>query len=357
MTFKNMIYMCSLFVFLPVWIGMIWVKVIKIKGTVASFMNAWILGLVTMFGVAQLILVPMIVRENTLTQAVQLWQLLLTVLAVISLLLVLKDFFVPSRKENREQKYTVKKHNYWVLIFGILAAVLIFIQAFIPMKYQHIDDDDSRFVAEEVSAVVHDTLLRDDPITVDFMYWDVGEVRKDLTSPWPMYVAMCCRIAGIEPAIFSHTYFPFFMIIICYVLYGMIGNVLFRGDKEKMFLFLILLSVFHIFDFTSTHTLSAMLLLRIWQGKAIVAGFIIPLLCYLFYRIFMSRTGGARWIGSLYVVGLASSLLSGMGIIIAPIMLAVYGIMDLIYARSLKRAFAIWMAAIPCGIYLIYYLI
>ena len=106
-------------------------------------------------------------------------------------------------------------------------------QAWIPYHYQHIDDDDARYVSEEVSAIVHDTLLVDDPITDEYMYWDVGEVRKDVTSPWTMYVAMCCKITGIAPAVFSHTFFPFFMIIICYVLYGMIGNVLFRGDAEK----------------------------------------------------------------------------------------------------------------------------
>lgn len=123
--------------------------------------------------------------------------------------------------------------------FGILAAALILLQAWIPYHYQHIDDDDARYVSEEVSAVVHDTLLVDDPITDEYMYWDVGEVRKDVTSPWTMYVAMCCKITGIAPAVFSHTFFPFFMIIICYVLYGMIGNVLFRGDAEKTALFLI----------------------------------------------------------------------------------------------------------------------
>ena len=96
---------------------------------------------------------------------------------------------------------------------------------------------------------MHDTLLVDDPITDEYMYWDVGEVRKDVTSPWTMYVAMCCKITGIAPAVFSHTFFPFFMIIICYVLYGMIGNVLFRGDAEKTALFLIVLSVFHIYLF------------------------------------------------------------------------------------------------------------
>ena len=58
---------------------------------------------------------------------------------------------------------------------------------------------------------MHDTLLVDDPITDEYMYWDVGEVRKDVTSPWTMYVAMCCKITGIAPAVFSHTFFTFYI--------------------------------------------------------------------------------------------------------------------------------------------------
>ena len=312
MIYKNLLYTGMLFVVLPVWFGLLWVWYLKIEGTVRKLCNAWVLGLASMFASGQILLVPMILGKRTLTEAVTLWKI-------------------------------------------FLAAALILLQAWIPYHYQHIDDDDARYVSEEVSAVVHDTLLVDDPITDEYMYWDVGEVRKDVTSPWTMYVAMCCKITGIAPAVFSHTFFPFFMIIICYVLYGMIGNVLFRGDAEKTALFLIVLSVFHIWNFTSTHTLSAMFLLRIWQGKAIVAGFILPLLMYLFYQIFMSEKQSMKWAAPLYALSFAAALLSGMGIIMAPVMMGLYGLLDGIYHRNLKRMLCIWIAALPCAVYMIYY--
>ena len=226
MIYKDLIYMCVLIILLPAWIGVLWVNRISLKGRLSRFCNAWMLGTVTMFAVGQIILVPMIFSERTLTDAVNLWKLLLTVLAVLSFLDVLCQKAVRSGDEERREAVFIRlprageelpekaaepagtlRENrnkaVWTVIFGVLAAVLIFIQAYIPMKYQHIDDDDARYVSEEVSAVVHDTLLKDDPITADFMYWDVGEVKKDLTSPWTMYVAMCCRIAGI-----ARPYFP-----------------------------------------------------------------------------------------------------------------------------------------------------
>lgn len=354
MIYKNIIYMCMLFVVLPVWIGFLWVWFLDVKGTFMRLCNAWMLGLVTMFAAGQIILVPMILTGKTLTYTIGLWKIILTVLCVLTLILLLKkqeDGENTRREETQRQKVGI-----WGTVFTVLAVVLILIQAWIPFHYQHIDDDDARYVSEEVSAVVHDTLLVDDPITDEYMYWDVGEVRKDVTSPWTMYVSMCCRISEIAPAVFSHTYFPFFMIVICYVLYGMIGNILFRGNVEKTALFLIVLSVFHIWDFTSTHTLSSMFLLRIWQGKAIVAGFILPLLMYLFYRIFQSEKQSMRWAVPLYAVSFAASLLSGMGIIMAPVTMGIYGFLDGIYYRNIKRMLCIWMAVLPCAAYMLYYM-
>lgn len=367
MTYKNIIYVFALFVILPAWIGILWVEFLKIRGKLAGFLNAWVLGLVTMLGVGQLILVPMVAMEQSLTNAVMVWKIVLTIPGLMSFFLALKwmrPMLLGEQAESTCAQTTDldtgdtqagKGRLSWKLVLCILAVILIFMQAYILAKYQHIDDDDSRFIAEEVSAVVHDTMLIEDPITVDFMYWDLGEVRKDLTSPWTMYVAMYCRIADVPPAVFSHTLFPFFMIIICYVVYGMIGSVLLKKDMEKVFLFLIFLSVIHIWGYTSTHTLGSMILLRIWQGKAVVAGFIIPLLFYLFYQILL-RKENQRWAAVLYVVSFAGSLLSGIGIVVVPVMVALYGIVDVICHRNWKKTLTVWLAATPCCIYLGYYL-
>ena len=354
MIYKNLLYTGMLFVVLPVWFGLLWVWYLKIEGTVRKLCNAWVLGLASMFASGQILLVPMILGKRTLTEAVTLWKIFLVIVSIVIMVILIRRCGILVTVENKLENKK-KKAGAWKIIFGILAAALILLQAWIPYHYQHIDDDDARYVSEEVSAVVHDTLLVDDPITDEYMYWDVGEVRKDVTSPWTMYVAMCCKITGIAPAVFSHTFFPFFMIIICYVLYGMIGNVLFRGDAEKTALFLIVLSVFHIWNFTSTHTLSAMFLLRIWHGKAIVAGFILPLLMYLFYQIFMSEKQSMKWAAPLYALSFAAALLSGMGIIMAPVMMGLYGLLDGIYHRNLKRMLCIWIAALPCAVYMIYY--
>ncbi len=367
MTYKTILSMCVLFLLVPAWFGIFWIKILNIRQSAQAVLTAWVLGITEMLALGQLALVPLVAGKFTLTTAVMVIKVLFTLAALLSFYTVLRvwgqrfdrgDVSVFSKTTVGKRQTTpgdkdAKKIG--TIFFLLLAVALILLQAWILARYQHIDDDDARFVSEEVSAVVHDTMLVDDPIEDAFMYWDVGETRKELASPWTMYVAACCRIVDTAPAIFSHTLFPFFMILICYGVYALIGQTLFAGDWEKTALFLIFLSALHIWDYTSTHTLGSMLLLRIWQGKASVASFIVPLLFFLFFQILRQRETG-RYPVVLYMVSFAGSLLSGIGIVIMPVLTAIYGIVDFCCHRNWKKTLLIWCSAAPCGLYLVYYL-
>ena len=237
MSCKSLLYMVGMFVFVPVWIGLLWTDFLKIRERASQLLHAWVLGFATMLATAQLVLVPFVMMQKTLTQALLLWRIILQILAVLSFVIWLgrragtaetvADAAAGTADGAGVQKKVCGKAGTWTIVFGILVAVLILLQAYIPARYEHSDDDDSRFVAEEVSAVVHDTMYREDPITADYMYWDTGEVRKDLTSPWAMFVAMHAKEGNMAPAALSHAYLPFFLILICYALYLLIGQVLF----------------------------------------------------------------------------------------------------------------------------------
>ena len=170
-----------------------------------------------------------------------------------------------------------------------------------------------------------------------------------------MFVAMMAYDGGIAPAVLSHADLPFFLILLCYALYTLIGQKLFDGDWEKTGVFLILLSVIYLWGYTSTHTLASMILLRIWQGKAVCAGFMIPLFFYLFYRV-MRPDYEKRWLPLFYVAAVGACLLSGVGIITTPILLGIYGFVDFCCHRDWKKTLMIFLAAVPCGMYLLYYL-
>lgn len=350
MNCRNVVFLSLIFVMVPIWIGYMWVRILGLKGWAVCLLSSWALGFATMLAVGQIILVPLVALQQTLSVAITIWKAALQILAAGSFVCLLFD------KAYRKQVQAEHKcHNCWTYVLGAFAVILILIQAYIPAHYEHSDDDDSRFVAEQVSAVEHDTMYQESPIIAEYMYWNEGEVRKDLTSPWAMFMAIVSKLSGIAPAVLSHTYAPFFLILLCYAVYALLGQALLGDDWEKTFLFLIFLSVLHLSGYTSTHSLASMLLLRIWQGKALCAGFMIPLMLYLFYQI-MQKNYNNRWLILLYVVSTGACLLSGIGIVIMPIMLFLYGVLDFIYHRAWRKTLSIWMAAVPCGIFLVYYL-
>ena len=177
MSCKSLLYMVGMFVFVPVWIGLLWTDFLKIRERASRFLHAWVLGFATMLATAQLVLVPFVMMQKTLTQALLLWRIILQVLAVLSFVIWLgrragaaeaavgtaaADEAVRTADGAVVKKTGHGKNGTWTIVFGILAAVLILLQAYIPARYEHSDDDDSRFVAEEVSAVVHDTMYRED---------------------------------------------------------------------------------------------------------------------------------------------------------------------------------------------------
>ncbi len=352
MNLKPVLVLSLMFVLAPMWIGTIWTELLCTRGRVSRALHAWVFGFATMLAAGQIVFVPMVALGRKLSEAQAVWEFCMELLAAAAFVLLLVKRggqLFAGEKDCAERGKQV-----FPIIFGVLAAVLIFLQAYIPARYEHSDDDDARFIAEAVSAVVHDSMYQDSPIDADFMYWDVGEVRKDLTSPWAMFLAMQSNICGLAPAVLAHSYLPFFLILLCYGLYALIGAELFGGDCEKTALFLIFLSVIHLFGYTSTHTLASMLLLRIWQGKAVCASFVLPLLFYLFCRLIKGRGTGETAL--LYVTAAGGCMLSGIGIVTSPIVLMIYGIVDFCCHRKWQRLLAVWGAALPCAVFLGYYL-
>jgi hypothetical protein len=357
MNCKNLVFLSIMFIAAPMWIGYIWVRLLRLENRAEQLLQAWVLGFATMLGTAQLVLVPLVALGQSLTTAIWVWKLVLQLLGLFSFFFYLQKLLKEQTDGTSEEKQPkrTKKYSAWSVCFGVLALVMILVQAYIPAKYEHSDDDDSRFISEEVSAVTHDTMYKESTVGADFLYWNEGEVRKDFTSPWAMFVAMIAKSSGIAPAVLSHAYLPFYLTLLCYALYLLIGKNLFQGDWEKTFVFLIFLSVLHLAGYTSTHTLASMLLLRIWQGKAVCASFMLPLLFYLFYQI-MQKEYKRGWIALLYVATTGSCLLSGIGIVTAPIVVLLYGLVDFCCCRKWRKTLAIWMSALPCAIYFGYYL-
>lgn len=90
------------------------------------------------------------------------------------------------------------------------------------------------------------------------------------------------------------------------------------------------------YGYSSTHTISALMLLRIWQGKALVASLFIPMMFYLICEL-LEKNEKKIWYAVTALTGLAGALASGIGITALPVVIGVGGIVNLFHRGGVKR--------------------
>lgn len=223
---------------------------------------------------------------------------------------------------------------------------LIGFQMYMYFFYQHIDADDARFIANAVAAWDSDTMLLIHPNTGEFWYWGgaIGELRKDAVSPWMIYIAMLSKLVCIHPTILAHTVLPVFLVGMGYGAYWILGNMLWKQDLTKVFFFVSLVCIFNIFGYTSLYTSATFFLTRIWQGKSVVAGIIIPFILPL--MLLMEKDyANKRWNIVVLILNCAACLLSGMGLVFSALMT---GCFAFVYALQKKSFKSLVFAAFAC---------
>ena len=120
-------------------------------------------------------------------------------------------------------------------------------------------------------------------------------------------------------------------------------------------MFLLFLAWMNIFGYYSVYTMSTFLLIRIWQGKALVASLFIPLMFYLMCEL-LEKNEKKIWYAVTALTGLAGALASGIGITALPVVIGVGGIVNLFHRGGVRKTVKIWCTAIPSVICLLCYL-
>ena len=165
-----------------------------------------------------------------------------------------------------------------------------------------------------------------------------------ILAPFPVFIAMIGKLLFTHPTIIAHSVLPFVFIPMAYGVYWLVGRLLFKDDMKKTWLFLALICILNLFGNQTVYTVSTFLLTRIWQGKAVLAAILLPLIIYVSLKVYHSEMVRADWV-MLFGVMLASCMVSSMGVVLAPVELVVF---VLTYAFLQKNYMNIWKALICC---------
>lgn len=306
-------------------------------------------GYAGLFAMAQIIIVPGIFLKVSLTTVVWIYRVAALAAAAAGLLLGFRDLkgMVTGAFRNRKPVKISER----VLLFT--AVLLVAVQMIVAMIMVHHDADDSFYVASASTAVYTDSIFVYNPYT--------GNPYKQLPSryvlsPFPMYEAILTRLVDVEVPYLVYTIFPVFMILLAYLVYWLWADMLFYGDKKQQALFMIFISAVQVFSNYSVYTAGTFLLLRIWQGKAVLAGILLPATAYMCARLMAREPKGGGW-PVLFCLQLAACLVSSMGIILSALMVGLYAFVCGVCAWDWKKVGKALFCCAPNLIFAVIYIV
>lgn len=315
-------------------------KVLKIK---MNLYETEIVGFFVHFGLFQIIALPLILLQKSLTLLMILW---ITV-SVISAAYVL----LAGRKELVQALGGICQGVWNMKGLLLLGAVLVIATACCYFAVQrYIGWDTTYYIGTVNTSVYSDTMYIYDGNS------GAMESKLDLRyalSGFYMHSAVLCRIFSLN-AIEVQKYV---MGILCILMYGMIvfaiGKKLFQ-ESSKPALSLVMTVFLLNFGFNTIYTSSSFLLVRAYEAKGYCANVIIPALFYMALCFWKKRKDRTYW-WMLFLIAFASVPVSMSAIVIAPAVIAIILLTEWIMERDVSLLWRGFWCLVPNGIYLLVY--
>lgn len=309
--------------------------VFRTKGNRVSWAASLAGGYAAMFAIFELIALPLIFTEQTFRTLKYVYGGLCLILAVFGLILSRKELLGGCSERFKELRNI--PWNMWAAFF------LIAIQMGAYVFGMATDLDDSFYVATATTTLETNGMFTYGAYT--------GKLAASLPSryvlaPFPILLAFYSDAVQMHPAAVAHTVQPVFFLMISYIVYGFIGRKLFREDKKSVGFFLFFLALVQIFSYYSVYTQGTFMMIRIWQGKALLASFLLPA---IFYRSRCCMEEGAvagDWL-RLLILMISACLVSSMGMMLAPVMLGIMAVLYGILGRQWKKILLAFACCIP----------
>lgn len=336
---------CMLVVFVvPVILGMLLTRFTSNKDNI---LFSFVIGYLMEFAILQIIAIPMIFLSFKFTTLLFSWTLLISILLIISIIVNRGKLKELNLKENFKNIF--KKSN----IICFVAIIFVIFQACYPIFNTYTNADDAFFVGTATTTIYENSMYK---VAAEDGTFYGGFPTRYVLAPFPIYLAIISSIVKISPAIIAHSIFPPVFIILAYAIYTLLGEKLFNKDKTNVSIFVILLSILHIFGNYSDRTNFTYLLLRIWQGKAVLSSIILPAIWLLFLNCIEEDKKIINW-GILLMAIFASILTSEMAIALAPMTLMMLAFVFAI--KDKKKSYLIKSAVcvLPSVAYFLIYLI
>ena len=313
-----------------------------------NLVREYLYGLAIMLTIFELFAVPMSLKHMRLSNLTRLYLGVLAVLAVVSL--------IRCRTFSAQRKWLAGIPGRFSLMLGV-SVVCILLQAGFVTQEEHIDEDDSFYVATATTSVAKDRLYRYSAYTgKKYKAIQIKLSMRYILSSWPVFLAMLSKVSGMHAAVIAHMILPAVTLLWLYLVYYLLGAWLFPGEKKKLGIFLFLLVCLLSFSGFSVYSAGVFSFVRGWQGKAVLAGSGIPLFLLGCLEAMEDVRWSKKWSMLFCITGFCVTLTS-MGAVLVPLLAGCFGLYNAWKKKQpmyLLNTFLVCLPAAACaGMYLL----
>lgn len=164
------------------------------------------------------------------------------------------------------------------VLFWIIFAFLLCFEIYMSWTKASIDGDDAYYVAQSVQTWQTGTMY----YYVPYTGWTTTLDGRHALTMMPIWVAYLATACGTHPTIVAHSLLPMILIPLADLcLYAAAAELVsgFPQEKQRRMLpaIMILVALMQIFGNISIYTPETFLITRTWQGKSMLANFILPM--------------------------------------------------------------------------------
>ena len=291
-------------------------------------------GYILLFAVMEILVLPMILLKVPLHILTSVYGILAAGFAAGGLLLWKKKNSSKNLLGNMERPS----------IYFWMAVLVIVLQVLMCAAMAHMDADDCFYVAAATTDVHTDSIFAVDPYTgCEYRVLP----RRYVLSPFPVFLAVASWLSGgMHPAVMAHMVFPVIFLPMAYMVQYCLAEKMFSGERKAKDIYLLLTACICSFSGYSVYNTGNFQMVRIWQGKAVLASVLLPYLLYLCISIFFGEKRKNSWT-ALFLTNISCCLLSSMGIILAPLMTGCFLAASSVMQREWKTAAKGFLCCLP----------
>lgn len=307
----------------------------------------WISGQLLLWAGFEVICVPLILGNRYFHEVVVGYSLYVLTCVCLAVMVGIR------RKKNVRHLFRVMEVSWQGVTRRMVFLWAIFLFLFCLQLVQCVrltyrDWDDAFYVATSTITVQSDTMYRILPYTGGTTDLDI----RHALAPLPVWIAYLSQISGVHAATMSHVVIALLMIVMTYVVYALIGGMLYGAKSERFVLFLILIELLILFGNYSIYSAENFLIARSRQGKAAFCNLVIPFLFFLFLQLLrkieqQKKVQRRYWV-LFGTVMLMACLCTTMGAVLAVLLVLVTGLCVAVSYRNIQVLLPMGLCCLPC---------